>query len=209
MPIGPAIRRLFGPHERRVSEAYRAIYFDVDAFIRRIRAWTPDARRILEVGCGEGAITQRLVAAYPGAAITGIDISPRVGRLYEGPAGAARFLETTVQELAAAEPGRYDLVVLADVLHHVPDAMRQPLLDAIRTLMAPGACLAFKEWERNGTPIYWLGYASDRWITGDRIQYMTRDEVRGRIAAAFGAEAMVDEARIAPWRNNIATLVRV
>lgn len=207
MPIGPVVRRLFGPYERHVSEAYRRIYLDVDAFVAGLRAWVPDAVNILEVGCGEGAVTERLVAAYPQATITGIDITPRVGRLYQGPADRARFVQCTVQELAVTEAGTYDFIVLADVLHHVPEEYRQDLLDAVRRLMAPGARFVFKEWVRNRTPIYWIGYLSDRWITGDRIRYMTREEARGRIARSFGTTSMIAEKRIAPWRNNLATLV--
>ena len=44
-------------------------------------------RRILEVGCGEGAVSERLAALYPNAEITAIDITPNVGRLYAGRLG--------------------------------------------------------------------------------------------------------------------------
>jgi SAM-dependent methyltransferase len=119
-----------------------------------------------------------------------------------------RFIRCNVQKIAATEPGQYDLVVLCDVLHHVPVAFRQELLDAIRATLAPGGAFVLKEWERTSTPIHWLGYASDRWVTGDRIHYMTRDEARERLARGFGETALVAEARFAPWRNNIAALVR-
>lgn len=208
MPIGPAVRRLFGPYERRISEAYRRIYLDVDALVANLRGWVPHAANILEVGCGEGAVTERLVSAYPKATITGIDVTPRVGRLYGGPADRVRFIQCTAQELAATEAGRYDFVILADVLHHVPDPIRQESLESIRALMAPGASFVFKEWARNQTPIYWIGYLSGRWITGDRVRYMTRGEARERLARIFGDAALVAEAYIAPWRNNLATLVR-
>ncbi len=113
-----------------------------------------------------------------------------------------------MQEVAASEPGQYDLVVLCDVLHHVPIDLRQDLLDAIRMAMAPGGTLVFKDWQRNYAPIHWLCYASDRWLTGDRISYMTREEMRERLARSFGGAALIAEARVAPWWNNIATLVR-
>jgi trans-aconitate methyltransferase len=61
---------MFGPYERQISEAYRSIYIDIDAFVELMRQWKPNASRILEVGCGEGAVTQRLNAAYPNAKIT-------------------------------------------------------------------------------------------------------------------------------------------
>lgn len=208
MNAGPFIRRLFGPFEHRISDAYRSLYLDIDAFIGLTRGWKPAAARILEVGCGEGAVTQRLHAAYPGAQITAIDITPRLGRLYRGSTDRVRFLQCEVQEIAAKESGQFDLVVLSDVLHHVPLELRQGLLDAVRTALAPGGVLVFKDWQRNGTPIHWLCYASDRWLTGDRISYMTRDEMRERLARTFGEAALAAEARVGPWWNNLATLVR-
>ncbi len=207
MAIGAAVRRSFGRHERWISELYRSIFVDIDKLVERLTLWAPDARRILEVGCGEGAVTERLVAAFPDADITGIDIVPHLGRLYAGPLDRARFIEMTVQQLAKEEPKSYDLIVLADVLHHVPLDIRAELMTAIRQLMAPRGRFVMKEWERNYSPIYWLGYLSDRWITGDRIRYLTRVEGHRQIDAAFGPTARIDEVRIAPWRTNIATLV--
>lgn len=208
MSLGPLVRSMFGPYERQISEAYRGIYFDLDSFVCCAKQWRPTAGRLLEVGCGEGAVTERLKSAYPQAEITAIDISPRLGRLYQGPRDAVRFIQCNVQDIAAAEAGRYDLVVLCDVLHHVPLHLRRNLLDAIRMTLAPGGALAIKEWERNATPIHWLCYASDRWLTEDRISYMTRGELRETLTASFGAAAIVDEARFAPWSNNLATLVQ-
>lgn len=208
MGMGSFIRSMFGPYERRVSEAYRSLYIDIDIFAERMREWVPTAKRILEVGCGEGAVTERLNATYPDAEITAIDITPRIGRLYRGSLDGVRFIQCAVQEIAATESGQYDLVVLCDVLHHVPVAFRQALLDAIRATLAPRGALVFKEWEPNFTPIHWLCYASDRWLTGDRIGYMTRNETRELLARSFGDAALVAEATVTPWRNNIVTLVR-
>jgi 2-polyprenyl-6-hydroxyphenyl methylase/3-demethylubiquinone-9 3-methyltransferase len=74
--------------------------------------------------------------------------------------------------------------------------------------MAPHGTLVFKDWQRNYAPIHWLCYASDRWITGDRISYMTREEMRERLARSFGDGALLAEALIGPWWNNLAILVR-
>jgi trans-aconitate methyltransferase len=208
MPLGPRIRKMFGPYEHQIGEVYRSLFLDIDAFVDRMLIWKPTAARILEVGCGEGAVTERLNSKFPGASITAIDVSPRVGRLYRGSAHGVQFLRCTAEEIAAGRPGEYDLVVLADVLHHVPVELRTGLLDAIKTALAPRGVFVFKDWERTSTPVHWLGYASDRWLTGDRIQYMSRVEMREHLTQSFGAAALVAEARVPPWRNNIATLVQ-
>ncbi|MFI4891523.1 MAG: class I SAM-dependent methyltransferase [Steroidobacterales bacterium] len=208
MSLGSFVRRLFGSYEHRIAAVYRAIYIDMDALIECFLRWQPSATRILEVGCGEGAVTERLNSAYGGATITAIDITPRVGRLYRGPRERVRFVQCAVQKIAVSEPARYDLVILSDVMHHVPVELRQGLLDSIRAALAPGGLFIFKEWERNIAPIHWLAYASDRWLTGDRIHYMARDEMHERLMRSFGADALVAEARIGPWWNNLAMLVR-
>lgn len=208
MPIGPAVRRAFGPYEHRITEAYRSIYVDLDDYVRAVRDWVPQAREILEVGCGEGAVTERLVEAYPDARITAIDITPRVGRLYRGPADRVQFSQSPVQEVAARSPGRFDMVMIADVIHHVPSALRSEILDAIKAALAPGGSLIFKEWERTGTPIHWMCVASDRWLTGDDVSFLSRDEGRALLCRTFDESALVDERRVAPWRNNLMTLVR-
>lgn len=148
MALGRLIRGAFGPYERWVSETYRSIYVDIDDFAGRVRQWTPAARRILEVGCGEGAVTERLRITYPDAKITGIDIMPRVGRLYRGPLEGIRFLQCSVQNIAATEPGQYDLAVLCDVLHHIPVALRKGLLEAVRTTLAPEELLSSRTGNR-------------------------------------------------------------
>lgn len=69
MAIGATVRRAFGKHERKVSELWRAIFVDLDAWIAAVHDWAPGAKRILELGCGEGYSTERLAAAFPEARI--------------------------------------------------------------------------------------------------------------------------------------------
>jgi 2-polyprenyl-3-methyl-5-hydroxy-6-metoxy-1,4-benzoquinol methylase len=208
MAIGAYIRSAFGPYERQISDAYRSIYLDVDNFIGQVRRWHSNPATILEVGCGEGVISEHLHRAFPNAAITAIDVTSRIGRLYRGPRDGVRFIQCEVERIAAAMPLSFDLVVLCDVLHHVPCASRQGLLASIRTILAPGGALIFKDWQRSNAPVHWLCYASDRWLTGDRINFMNRDEMRESLASIFGGAALVDEARIGPRWNNLAILVQ-
>ena len=208
MTIGPVVRSLFGRHERLVAQAYRSIFIDVDHMGGLVGEWTPNPLQILEVGCGDGAVTEQLVRQYPQANILAIDITPRVGRLFSGNRGRVEFAETTVQAIAAARPGQFDLVVLSDVLHHVPIDLREDVLASIRLALAPGGSLFFKDWERDGSAISWLAYASDRWITGDRIRFFRGQEALNLIRKIFGPNSIVAEARLRPWNNNFALLVR-
>jgi len=204
MAIGSKVRKLFGRHERLIADWWRGMFMSLDHWTRTIGAWAPQPRRILELGCGEGYSTNRLAAAYPDAVIDAVDIAAHIGRLYEGPPERVRFRIVTAEDLACECPGAYDLIIVTDVLHHIPHAARCSFLDAIRILLAPGGVLAFKDWHRNRAPIYYLGYFADRWLTGDRIAYLTRAEARQLLAGVFGADRISAEQTIAPWFNNYA-----
>lgn len=207
MPLGPFVRRLFGRYEHRIAALYRSAFIDLDAYAERIGAWVPRARRILEVGCGEGAVTERLAQLYPDAEILGIDIIPTVGRLYRGPTDHVSFREASVQAVAAERPGAFDLVILSDVVHHVPQQLREEILAAVRACVAPGGVFLFKDWTRTTTPIHWVCHAGDRWLTGDRVSYLSKPQAEALLLRAFGRPAEA-EAWIRPWRNNFALLTR-
>ena len=208
MRPGPLIRKLFGRYEHGVAEAYRRIFIDLDDFAKVTRHWVPDANRILEVGCGEGAMTERIVRTYPNATVTSIDITPNVGRLYRGPKERVTFCQETIEALAAREPASYDLVILADVMHHVPQEIRDSLMAAIRQALAPSGSLVFKDWVISNGPIHWLCDSSDRYLTGDNVSYFTPESLRGLVAQNFGSRAIRGSETVRPWSNNVALLVQ-
>jgi 2-polyprenyl-3-methyl-5-hydroxy-6-metoxy-1,4-benzoquinol methylase len=208
MSIGSQVRRMFGRHERLVAELWRARFIDLDDFFQQVRKWVPEPTTILEIGCGEGAGTERLAAAYPRASIVAIDIAENLGRLYRGRDEGVAFRRVPVTEIARTDPGRFDLIVMCDVLHHIPQGLRPEIIAAARMLLAPGGSFVCKDWARTATPIHWIAYAADRWLTGDRIRYATPREAEGLFAQSFGVSAVSGRATIKPWRNNFALLLQ-
>ena len=207
MPIGPAVRKMFGRHERAIAALYRSIYIDLDSYIEVISNWVSSPTRILEVGAGEGAVTERLARAFPDAEILAIDIVPSVGRLYEGPKDRVRFVEKTVQQVATESPGQFDFVILSDVIHHVPPGLRHEIIQSLRTCVAPKGKVIFKDWGRSKTPIHLMCLASDKYLTGDDVNFLTQDEAAEKIEDVFGTGTIADRAYVKPWRNNFAFLI--
>jgi SAM-dependent methyltransferase len=207
MPIGPLIRRALGSYEGAAAEGFRRVFVDLDDFIARLQEWVPNPGRILEVGCGEGAVAEPLAKAYPASAIIGSDICPTVGRLFRGDRSQMTFLQTPVEQLASARPGFFDLVVLCDVLHHVPPSRREGLLRAVAQTMAPGGKLVVKDWLPSHGPIHWLCSFTDRYITGDAVEFSAKAKIADLLSCVFGATAVRREASVRPWSNNIAFLV--
>jgi 2-polyprenyl-3-methyl-5-hydroxy-6-metoxy-1,4-benzoquinol methylase len=202
--IGRTIRRALGPYERQASELYRRIFIDLEDMSAVVRAWvTPE--RIIEIGCGEGALAERLVRDFPTALYTGIDIIPHLGRMYSGPTDRVKFRQITAEEMSREHAGAFDLVVINDVLHHVPVDLRPSILCASRKLLIPGGRLILKDWVRRPTPIHAAVYIADAVIGGDRgVSYMTADEQRRLIADSFGDNAVLEERSVRPWRQNLA-----
>ena len=208
MPIGPSVRKMFGPYERTISELYRSIFIDLNSLVKQIRQWT-SASHILELGCGEGAIIERVVKEFPSASVTGIDIVPGVGRMFNGDPSRVVFKQQAINGFAAENPSIFDLLLVCDIMHHIPWEMHKDiLLDAKKTLK-PGSYLVLKDWARDFSLIHFLCYFSDRFITGDRIRYKSSDELRMLIRDVFGPDCIKAEAHIHPWKNNIAFLVQI
>ena len=94
--------------------------------------------KVLDIGCGGGILAESLAQA--GAKVTAIDMAESplaVARLHQIESGAVvDYRRITAEEIAAAEPGRYDLVTCLEMLEHVPDPAA--VITAIHALLRPG-----------------------------------------------------------------------
>jgi 2-polyprenyl-3-methyl-5-hydroxy-6-metoxy-1,4-benzoquinol methylase len=204
--IGQRVRALFGPAEPAVARIYRELFFDLTAFADEVRRWT-DADSILEVGCGDGLATEQLRRVFPKAAITGIDIQVAVGRLFRGSRAGVTFRAETLDGFVARHPASFDLVVICDVLHHVPPPERSALLRRAAEALRPGGALVLKEWERRASLPHLFAWISDRFITGAEVRFETAQGLRSLAAETLG-DGFEREMRIRPWSNNLALFMR-
>jgi 2-polyprenyl-3-methyl-5-hydroxy-6-metoxy-1,4-benzoquinol methylase len=209
MGLGASLRRRLGRFEIPIANLYRGAFVNLGALATRISRVAP-AQRILEVGCGDGFLAQELVGVYPDARYLGIDVVDTAGRLYRGDPAWASFRTVTVQDLHAEAPEPFDLVVFADVIHHVPLRIRGEVLRAAAELVRPGGHLVVKEFERNRGPYYHVTFVADRYVTGDRtVRFMTMPQLRELIGRTreygFADPTMF---RVGPARNNVVFALR-
>jgi 2-polyprenyl-6-hydroxyphenyl methylase/3-demethylubiquinone-9 3-methyltransferase len=153
-------------------------------------------------------MTGRITKTYPSAIVTAIDITPKIGRMFRGNRVNVTFCQEFVESVADRQPATYDLVILADVIHHVPTEARRSLMRGIDKAMMPGGSFIFKDWIITKTPINWLCGASDRYLTGDKVSYLTMPIIEDLVTDPFGPNTIRQTARVRPWDNNVAVLVR-
>lgn len=156
-----------------------------------------DAKRVLDVGCGEGHGMSEVVRAWPNAVVAGVDIAdPGWLRRWH-----TRGSRVAVADAAALPFGSssFDLVLALEVLEHVADpraALRQmaAVCDGVVVLSVP--------WE----PLWRVGnllrgrYVGDLGNTPGHIQHFTRRGFLRVVGEHFEVEAV---RRPFPW-----TLVR-
>ena len=106
-------------------------------------------KRVLDVGCGGGILAESM--ARKGGDVTGIDLSDKalkVADLHSLETGIRmRYEKIAVEDLAAREPGSYDVVTCMEMLEHVPDPAS--VVKACAALTKPGGQLFFSTLNRN------------------------------------------------------------
>jgi len=107
-------------------------------------------QRALDVGCGGGILADSM--ARKGAQVLGIDLADKalkVAQLHALEAGTKniKYRHVAVEELAAEEPGSFDVVTCMEMLEHVPDP--GSVVKACATLVKPGGWVFFSTIHRN------------------------------------------------------------
>jgi 2-polyprenyl-3-methyl-5-hydroxy-6-metoxy-1,4-benzoquinol methylase len=108
----------------------------LDRFVQRLRIgkalpWIPDGARVLDVGCHQGELFERLGERLG----SGVGIDPALAEPSE--LGRVRLLPGHFPEELEEEPP-FDVVTLLAVFEHVPDEEKPALAAACREHLEPG-----------------------------------------------------------------------
>ncbi len=106
-------------------------------------------KRVLDVGCGGGILSEAM--ARRGAHVMGIDMGEaplNVAKLHSLESGVeVDYQQMPVEQLAAEQPGTFDIVTCLEMLEHVPDPAA--IVKACYTLLKPGGHLFLSTINRN------------------------------------------------------------
>ena len=143
------IRRRFDGDVERFSNLETGQSATVDAPLamaivaQAAAATTPHARHVLDVGCGAGNYTHKLLERLPNLDVTLIDLSlPMLERAASrvGPATTGRVtkVQGDIREAELGE-GQFDIVLAAAVLHHLrTDEEWEAVFAALHRALRPG-----------------------------------------------------------------------
>ena len=182
MALGSLTRRFLGPRlARRAGQYYRAIYVDLAKVAAALAAVIPSDAHLLDVGGGDGQPLNHLLSIRPDLTITTLDPAPVVGEWIDARyASQVKCLpRTSLAEFVKDPYTHADVILIADVMHHIPKSARRKFLESVGVLLdrVPGLRIVVKDVE----PGHWralLGFWSDRYVTGDRnVSLISRDDV--------------------------------
>jgi len=178
-----------GPYFNLLGEPYRAIFVDLRKVVTDLANALPADAHCLDVGGGDGAVANRLLQRRPDISLTVIDPGPNLGGFID-PAYMGRCemraglaLSDMVQNV---EP--FDVVMLNDVVHHVPVEARHDFFADLAALCRRSGCtrLLIKDIEPGGLRAL-MALLSDIYITGEcQVVQISAGQMRAQLEAAFG-----------------------
>jgi len=169
MRVGQLARRALGPTFPVAGAAYRRVFVDIRNVANALPELPPGST-LLDVGIGDGAITNAILDRQPDLEVIGIDTAPEIGGMLRPDLRDHVELHpaTSVAELAASRTLAISAAFLSDVLHHVPGDARAGLIaDVLSAFGGAPRQLIVKEIIPQG-PRSRAAFWVDRNISGDR-----------------------------------------
>jgi demethylmenaquinone methyltransferase/2-methoxy-6-polyprenyl-1,4-benzoquinol methylase len=191
-----ALMRLLESAPDRYDAGMRAITLGrvthLHASVARAAVIRPETQ-VLEIGCGTGAVTERLVAL--GARVTALDQSPEMlelaqRRLADVPPDRVSWLERTASEIDALPEASFDAVVASFCLSDMSVGERSFTLRQAARLLRAGGTLAVADEvipERIGERLLHALLRLPQWLVGWLLAGATSHPIRdlsGEIRAA-------------------------
>ena len=118
---------------------YRMTRLCDDAVIKQIASFYKPTAHILDVGCGTGALLERIRQTFPDAVLHGLDISPKMLTIARNRNIHEVAFDEGDAENLPYDNNSFDIVVCCSSFHHYPNP--QKALAEFRRVVKPGGKL--------------------------------------------------------------------
>jgi len=109
---------------------------EIVAWLRRFGLRPEDS--VLELGCGVGTVTGLLAEELPRGSILGVDLSPRSIATAEKRLASRENVSLMAADVVSADVNRqFDVVLLPDVIEHIPLELHDALFSRIASWVKP------------------------------------------------------------------------
>ena len=170
----------------RIATASRSLPDGIEPAARSLLVQVPLRSRVLEVGCGAGALARDL-ATKRGARVTAIDLSPRMIDVARVRTSDSLGIEYRVADFLALAPRGFDVVISNATLHHLPLAIAA---ERMAQAVNPGGLVMIADlFEARG--VWELPYNAVSWLRR-RLKGATKPATT-ELAAAWQAHGENDE----------------
>jgi trans-aconitate 2-methyltransferase len=141
--------RVAAPHQTQVADFYdqfaaeqrrKGLNARIWHLYGRLRHWGFSAdSRVLELGCGIGALTFLMARDAVRGYIEAVDLSPASVRFAGEQLGQRPNLSLHVHDVVTYQPTRrdFDLITLFDVIEHIPLDLHAALCQQLATIVCP------------------------------------------------------------------------
>jgi SAM-dependent methyltransferase len=142
-------------HATRYLEERAQLPHRLEGYGALLEALPVTVRRVLDLGCGDGEVTARVLEQHPGAEAVACDFSAEMlGRARSRFAGvpAVTVVEHDLDDSLPAAWGTFDVVVSAFAIHHVVDERKRALYGEIFECLERGGTFCNLEHVDSPTP---------------------------------------------------------
>ncbi len=143
------------PWSQRLLGALRPLICPFDEVLNEV---LPTSARVLDIGCGNGLLLNVLAHRKKIASGQGVDINPAALAIAQRVATRFGFSHLTFDRITGVDSlpsDVHDVILMVDVLHHVPRLQQQKLFLAAASRLAPRGRLIYKDMAAQP-----LGYAA-------------------------------------------------
>ena len=160
---------------------------------------------VLGVGSGHGLIARFLAELNPTVQVTGLDVDRARVAVAQATEARSPRVRIRVQDIRSLDAGaEFDAAAAVDLMHHVPEADRPAVAQALARAVKPGGLLVIKDVARSPGWKHAVNRLHDRIVSGEATTGIDPDALADLFAdAGFQTERLARAGRWSPYPHFI------